>query len=177
MRVMAAPKFSPVEPNEPTRTYSSPDHVPPAWMPLRPADIVGFQPVGPRLGRQGPDQGFALRIAQRLVPSLTLQDGEHPDDVVRGCLGIALRRASLFSRAPVVHDLRVAFTMWGFFDPRPDPELVALRKKLFEGLRHVGHHYTEARVIADMAPELMLRMSPADVEGAYQRGWRAVTGA
>lgn len=177
MRVMAAPKFTPIEPTEPLRTYTSPDHVPPAWMPLRPADIVGSQPVGPRLGHQGPDQGYALRLAQRLASSLVLQDGEHVDDVVRGCLGIALRRASIYSRAPVVHDLRIAFTMWGFFDPDPDPELVELRKRLFAGLRHVGHHYTEARVIADMAPELMLRMSPEDVAAAYARGWRAVTGA
>ncbi|NND74450.1 MAG: hypothetical protein HKN44_05540 [Ilumatobacter sp.] len=173
---MAAPKFSPVEPNQPTRTYASPDHVPPAWMPVRPADIVGFQPVGPQLGRPGPDQGYALRLANKLVPSLVLQEGEHPDDVVRGCLGIALRRASLFSRAPVVHDLRLAFTMWGFYDDRPEADLLETRSELFAGLRHVGHHYAEARRIADMAPELTLRMAPEDVAAAYARSWRAVVG-
>ena len=110
---MAAPKFSPVAPTDQARSYESPDYVPENWMPDRPAEIAGFQPAGPRLGNHGPDQGFALRIASQLRPKLQLQDGEHADDVVHGCLGVALRRASLFSRAPVVHDVNIAFTIWG----------------------------------------------------------------
>lgn len=146
-------------------------------MPLRPAEIVGFQPDGPRLGNHGPDQGYALRLASHLLPGLSLHDGEHPDDVVRGCLGVALARASRYSRAPVVHDLRIAFTMWGFYDPQPPAELLELRRELFAGLRHVGHHYTEARAIVDMVPAATLELTPAEVEAAYAADWRALVGA
>jgi hypothetical protein len=174
---MAAPKFNPVPATDHPRYYESPDHVPAAWMPDRPGDIDGFQPDGPRLGDPGPDQGFALRIASQLRPKVQLQPDEHIDDVIRGCLGVALRRASMFSRAPVVHDLTIAFTIWGFYDPAPPAELVELRAGLFEGLRLVGHHYMEARVVADMVPVATLRMTPAQVADAYPADWRTLVGA
>lgn len=173
---MAAPKFSPVAPTDRARYYESPDHVPASWSPDRPGDIEGFQPTGERLGAQGPDQGYALKLANRLADRLHLHPGEHVDDVIRGCLGIALRRASLFSRAPVVHDLHVAFTVWGFYDADADPELVQLRRAKFEGLRHVGHHYAEAREVVDaISPELLVQ-TPAQVEAAHTADWRAVIG-
>jgi len=174
---MSAPRFSPVPPIDRSRHYESPDHVPEAWSPDRPGEIEGFQPAGPQLGAQGPDQGFALRIAAQLRPKLQLQPGEHADDAIQGCLGVALRRASLYSRAPVVHDLDIAFTIWGFYDPQPPAELATLRSGLFEGLRHVAHHYTEARIVADMPPESTLRMTPAEVAAAYPAGWRSLVGA
>jgi hypothetical protein len=138
--------------------------------------VIGLQPVGPRLGFQGPDQGFALRIARRLAPSLHLQPGEREDDVIQGCLGIALRRASLFSRAPVVHDLRIAFTIWGYFDPNPPADLLARRASLFEGVANTSHHYAEGRRIADLVPESTLRMTPQQVDAAYPARWRELTG-
>ena len=141
-------------------------------MPDRPAEIDGFQPLGPRRGNPGPDQGYALRLARRLAPKVRLAEGEHLDDAIRGCLGIALRRASMFSRAPVVHDLTIAFTIWGYYDDAPDPALVERRRELFAGLRHVGHHYTEARIVADLVPEATLRMTPEQVEAAYRADWR-----
>jgi hypothetical protein len=174
---MSAPRFSPVPPTDRPRRYESPDHVPESWTPDRPGEIEGFQPEGPQLGAQGPDQGFALRIAGQLRPKLRLQPGENIDDVIQGCLGVALRRASIFSRAPVVHDLTIAFTIWGFLDPTPPAELVELRMPLFEGLRLVTHHYTEGRVVADMAPESTLRMTPAQVGDAYPADWRTLVGA
>lgn len=171
---MAAPKFSPVAPGDATRYYESPDHVPGTWIPTRPGEIAGFQPKGDRLGAPGPDQGFAIKIANSLRPKLHLQQGENEDDVVRGCLGVALRRASLFSRAPVVHDLTIAFTVWGFYDETPAPELVAIRSRMFEGLRHVGHHYTESRKVVDAVPASTLQMTPAAVEAAHASDWRSL---
>ena len=95
---MAAPQFSPTPVVDSARSYSSPDRVPSAWMPNRPGEITGFQPQGERLGYQGPDQGFAIKIANGFTDRLQLQPGEHAADVIKGCLGIGLRRASLFSR-------------------------------------------------------------------------------
>jgi len=172
---MAAPQFAPTPVVDTSRFYTSPDHVPDAWSPDRPGDLVGFQPSGQRLGYQGPDQGFAIKIANGFADRLHLQPGEHAADAITGCLGVGLRRASLFSRAPVVHDLTIAFTIFGFLDAAPPAELVALRGALFVGVAH-GHHYKEARAIADMVPEATLRQTPQQVAAAYPANWRTLLG-
>jgi hypothetical protein len=173
---MAAPRSAPAGARE-SHHYSSPDVVPAAWSPDRPGMVDGLQPVGPRMGTQGPDQGFALRIAERLVPKIRLQGRERLDDAIRGCLGIALRRASLFGRAPVLNDLTIAFTIWGFLDEHPPEDLIARRPQLFEGVGNVHHHYAEGRAIADSVPESTLRMTPDQVASAYPARWRELTGA
>lgn len=173
---MAAPKFAPVSPVDDSRVYGSPDIVPASWMPDRPGEVTGFQPEGTRLGFQGPDQGFALKIAHGFRDRLQLQPGEHASDAIQGCLGIALRRASIFSRAPVVHDLTIAFTVWGFLDEAPPAELTSVRARLFEGVSNVLHHYDEARALADMVPEATLRMTPAQVAAAYPGRWKELLG-
>jgi hypothetical protein len=157
--------------------YSSPDVVPEAWCPERPGVVDGLQPTGPLLGAQGPDQGFAFSIAHRLAPKLRLQPRERLDDAIRGCVLIALRRASLFSRAPVVHDVKLAFTIWGFFDEQPPADLLARRAALFEGIGNVLHHYAEGRVLADLVPAATLRMTPTAAVAAYPARWRELTGA
>jgi hypothetical protein len=173
---MAAPKFAPSGARE-DKFYSSPDVVPDPWNPERPGIVDGLQPVGDRLGPMGPDQGFALTIATKLVPRIRLAEGERLDDAIQGCVGIALRRASLFSRAPVVHDLNIAFTIWGYYDDEPPAELLARRADLFEGVGKVNHHYAEGRKIADMVPESTLRLTPDMADAAYPADWRALTGA
>jgi hypothetical protein len=173
---MAAPKFTPVSPVDGARGYESPDHVPGAWMPDRPAEIRGFQPEGERLGFQGPDQGFGIKIANTFRSKIHVSNGERVDDALRGCLGIGLRRASMFSRAPVVHDFTVAFTAWGFLDQNPPADLVALRANLFDGLTHIAHHYDEARRLVDMMPESTLKMTPQQVGAAYPERWRELVG-
>lgn len=174
---MAAPKFSPVSPVDDVRWYESPDHVPDSWQPDRPGEVRGFQPSGPRLGYQGPDQGFAIKIANTFRPRLQVSAGESIDDAVGGCLGIGLRRASMFSRAPVVHDLTIAFTIWGFLDAEPPAELVEVRRGLFDGLAHLAHSYDASRHLVDMVPEATLRMSPQQASAAYPGRWRDLVGA
>lgn len=174
---MAAPKFAPVPPSDDARGYESPDHVPDQWMPDRPAEIRGFQPQGGRMGFQGPDQGFAIKIANTFRPRLCVTATESIDDAVRGCLGIGLRRASMFSRAPVVHDLTIAFTIWGFLDPAAPAELVHLRRSAFAGLANVGHSYDASRLLVDRIPESTLRMLPAQVTAAYPGRWRDLISA
>ncbi len=174
---MAAPKFAPVPAVEAVRTYESPDSVPASWSPDRPGEIQGRQPSGSQLGYQGPDQGYALTLAERLRPTLQVPAGESANDAVRGCLNIALRRASLFGRAPVVHDLTIAFTIWGWLDPKPSAALVACRRELFEGVAHTAQHYTEGRHIADLVPEATLRLTPQQAAHSYPDNWRQLTGA
>jgi len=173
---MSAPKHAPTPVLDAVRTYSSPDVVPAPWSNDRPTDIEGFQPAGERLGYQGPDQGYGLMLANRLRHRLHPGDGVSTDDAIRGCLNIALKRASMFGRAPVIHDLTMAFTMWGFFEPNPPHDLVVRRTELFEGVGSV-HHYKEGRAIADLVPDATLRMTPAAVAASWLAAWRTLTGA
>lgn len=174
---MAAPKFAPVSPIDDARGYESPDHVPDSWQPDRPAEIRGFQPEGGRLGFQGPDQGFAIKIANTFIPKIQVSPGESINDAIRGCLGIGLRRASMFSRAPVVHDLTIAFTIWGFLDSSPPAELVELRRGLFAGQANVAHAYDASRELVDRVPETTLRMLPEQIKAAYPGRWKDLVGA
>ena len=172
---MAAPKFTPTTAIGDITSYRSPDVVPDGWTSDRPGDFTGRQPAGPLLGFQGPDQGYALTLANRLRPQLVLSDNEHAQDAVAGCTAVALRRASLFGRAPVIHDLRIAFTVWGFLDTAPPAELVALRVKAFEGAAD-PHHYDTVRAIAEQVADSTLRTSPDDVARAYPARWRELLG-
>lgn len=173
---MAAPDYVPTPAADKPRSYYSPAYVPAPWKADRPADLTGRQPVAPRFGYQGPDQGYGLALAERFRDRIRVGAGESVDDAIRGALNIALRRASLFGRAPVVHDLTVAFTIWGFFDPDPPTDLRERRAALFAGVADPGHHYSEGRALADMVPERTLRMPPDDVTAAYPSQWRELVG-
>lgn len=171
---MAAPEHVPTKPNQDVRTYGSPPRRPDSWRADRPADFAEDhrQPVGDLLGSPGPDQGYALRLARLLEPELQLAEGEHAKDALAGIVAIGLKRASVLGRAPVMHDLRVAATLFGYLDASPDPDLVALRRELFEELSHF-HHYMELRGLVDMVHPTVLRQTPAQVSDAYRADWRS----
>jgi hypothetical protein len=127
----------------------------------RPAEIAGRQPLGPRLGDPGPDQGFAIKLARQVRGRLVLTSAESEDDALAGTVAIAMRRSALFGRAPSIHDITVALTLWGFLSEAP-AELVALRAQVFAAVAST-HHYMERRAIVDAVPEDVLRLDPASV--------------
>lgn len=165
---MAAPEYVPVPLSEqPRRSLAMPPPRP--WIADRPADLDRGQPRGPRLGSPGPDQGYALALAQRFVDKVVVAEGEDVDDALAGCVAVALRRASLFGRAPVVHDLEHALRLWGFLGEAP-PDLVQFRRAHFAG---ASHHYWDQREITDLVPESTLRLTPAQVA---EGDWRSLLG-
>jgi hypothetical protein len=142
--------------------------VPSVWTQSRPSELRGTgQPAGARLGSPGPDQGYALKLARGFVDRLVLVAGESPDDAIAGCTAVAMRRSARFGRAPVVHDLTFAFTLWGFFEGAPH-DLVAARGPLF---RSAAHHYEAQRVIADAVRPDTFRLTPEEV-AARLADWR-----
>jgi len=145
---------------------------PPPWVADRPAEVkaTGAQPTGPMFGSIGPDQGYALHLAERMTGRLHLAAREDRGDVVAGCTGVATKRASLFGRAPVLADLEVAFGVWGYLDDAP-AELVNLRRPLFA---EVAHRYHERREIADCVPEATLRLAPAEARARVGTDWRSL---
>ena len=165
---MAAPDYVPVILADQPR-QDEPAKPPDSWRADRPGDLGPRQPVGPKLGRQGPDQGYALSLARRFADKLHVFEGESTDDAVAGCVAMALKRASLLGRAPVIHDLDLAFGLFGFIGTAP-PDLVEFRRPRFEEARH---HYWDQRAIVDLVPEATLRLTPAQVK-ERQGDWKSL---
>jgi hypothetical protein len=169
---VAAPEYVPVKPMDDVRTYESPPRRPDPWLARRPGDLPVGQPTGPNLGWQGPDQGYALVLARLLKDRLHLAKDEHLADVIDGGVAIALKRGSLLGRAPVIHDLTIAFTIWGFLDEDPPADLVELRRRAFDELSLPLHYGEQRRLVASVAEEV-LRRAPGEVEEAYRRDWQS----
>jgi hypothetical protein len=183
---MTQPKFVPTLPEDQVRDAYQLEQ-PRPWQADRPAD---FQPgrlvTGHGRGVQGPDQGYALRLARRFEEKLSLASGESFEDVSAAGVAIALRRASLFGRAPVIADLELAFSLLGCLGSSGErgvggagaaadapADLVAWRAARSKGL---SHHPVEARELAEAVPESTLRLRAADVVGSVA-SWRSLAGA
>lgn len=168
---MAAPEYVPRPKAEKARVYESPPWDGDTWLADRPADLANGQPLGPRMGYPGPDQGFVLKLARTFEGRLSLAAEESEEDAITGCCAVALKRASLFGRAPVIHDLTVAFTVYGFLNDPLDPEQVRMRRPLFEGVRGL-HHYSELRRVVDLVPVAVLKLTPQQVAQQAAQDWR-----
>ena len=163
---MAAPDYVPTPTDEKPRVYESPPRRPDSWLADRPAEIDGLQPSGAQLGTPGPDQGYALKLARQFEGKLVLVPGESAEDATAGCMAIGLRRASLFGRAPMIHDLTVGFTLWGYLGEAP-AELTSVRKERFAAVASI-HHYEERRALVDGVPDDVLRMTHGQVADAVK---------
>ena len=170
---MGAPRHLPLPAIDDASGYSSPDVVPTSWMNRRPGDLACEQPSGGFMGYQGPDQGFALRLRRAFREQLRIGEGEHLEDVESGCVQIALKRASIFGRAPVIHDLEIAYRVWGFLDDEADPRLVRERSRWFEGVSET-HHYSDVRRLVAIVSSETLQMSPDAVRDQYASDWKAL---
>jgi hypothetical protein len=169
---VAAPEYVPTKPGAKVRAYQSPPREKEPWYPTRPGELAAGQPRGDQLGNQGPDQGYALLLSRRFRGKLVLTAGEHEADALTGGVVVGLKRASLFGRAPIIHDLTIGLTVWGFLAEAPG-ELVDLRRPLFAEASN-ALHYLQQRRIADLVPESTLRMAPAEVAAAAAADWRSV---
>lgn len=171
---MSAPHFVPASPIADVRSYASPPRRNRSWTSDRPGDLGGEgQPDGPRLGTPGPDQGYAYKLIGQFAGKVFTAEGERDDDVVAGVIAVAMKRSAVFGRAPVIHDLRVAFAVWGFLDDRPATELVQLRTRMFEEISN-PHHYRELRAVADAVPESTLRLTPDAAMAKHTTDWRSL---
>jgi len=164
---MAAPRHVRVEPLSVVRSYSSPEVTPRRWKAARPGDLAGGQPTGALRGHQGPDQGYAYGLIHLFDDRVYLTESEDRDDVDAGCVAVALKRASIFGRAPVVWDLEAGYLAFGFLDQHPPAELVARRTPLFEGAAE-AHHYTHVRELVARVPTEVLALEPSAIRRRYE---------
>ena len=112
----------------------------------------------------GPIPATCYKLLSGFRPKVHLEAGETWKDAAAGAAAVALKRASLFGRAPVVHDLTVGFGVWGFLDDDPDGELLKLRRDAFAGISHPAD-YTRLRRVVDAVPEETLRLPHAEGAG------------
>jgi hypothetical protein len=168
---MSAPEHVPTS-SRTARSYASPPRRAGSWTPDRPGELVGRQPEGERLGTPGPDQGYALVIVEQFRDRLQLADGEHASDALAAAAAIAMKRSGLMGRAPVVHDVTSALTVWGLLDGSAPAELVDLRRQMFEEV-HLPHQYDALREVVDAVPTHVLSQPHGVIAAQYARDWRS----
>lgn len=167
---VAAPEYVPTDPMSRVRAYTSPPPRPGGWTASRPGELDGGQPEGLGLGTSGPDQGYAYKLASSFEDRVHL-GGVSWEDAKAGCTAVAMKRSALFGRAPVIHDLTAAFTIFGFLDADPAEELVEARRKHFAEVRS-HHHYAERRGLVDFVETAMLRKPHTEIAAQYKADWR-----
>lgn len=159
---MSQPKFVPAAGVSTGKYYESPPRRAGSWTPSRPGEVFrDGQPHTDHMGAQGPDQGFAIKLAKHVEGEVILHGKEDFADAMAGCVAVALKRASKYARGPMIHDIRFAFGLFGFFDASLPLELIRMRSDLFAEVAH-AHHYAERRDIADLVTADTLSLTPAD---------------
>jgi hypothetical protein len=136
--------------------------MPPArpWVPDRPGDTVVYgQPRGPMVGFPVPNIGYALHLAARLAPRLTLAPGERRDDAVAVVSELGMKRAASYGRAPVLPDLELAATLLGYLGGC-DPDDAVWRARAVDG---ATHDYAARRALCDAVDVDTLRLPPDEV--------------
>jgi hypothetical protein len=126
------------------------------WFANRPGDIPAGWPSGKLLGSPGPNIGYALTLANRVRDRFELAPHEDLDDAVAVVAEIAMRRAAIFGRAPVITDVEFGMQSMGYNGA--DPDFVAWRKRAVHGAEH---NYYERRALVDAIPVDILRLVPS----------------
>lgn len=166
---MAAPDYVPSK--RQIKVHSVPNSNRGSWTADRPGELDGRQPSATGLGSAGPDQGYAYTLAEHFDDRLYLSD-LNKEDVISGCVALAIKRASLFGRAPVIHDLTASFSIYGFSKSSVDSELEALRMELFPEVSS-HHHYVERRQIVDLVQTDFLKKKHQEIVEICSRDWSA----
>lgn len=138
---------------------------------FRPAEILVNQSERAGTGNPGPDQGFALRLVKAFKGLVSLSPKEKWADASEVAVITALKRASLYGRAPCHYDLEVGFRVWGYLDPDPDSDLIDLRINYFPHIGS-GHNYLKRRKVADALSSAKLRQPLEVIRQSYESDWR-----
>jgi hypothetical protein len=123
-----------------------------------------------RVGAAGPDQGYALLLAEHLADTVVLGHGEHIDDVLAVAVQVALVRAARLGRAPVRADLETALTLLAFLSPISD-DAVRVRRSIVTG---ASHDSWRCREIAELISDEALALDPA-AAAVFALDWTTAT--
>jgi hypothetical protein len=142
---------------------------PPArsWRPDRPGDIGSGPPEGKLRGRPGPNVGYGYTLAERAHEQFRLAPHEEIHDAMSVVAEIAMKRAALFGRAPVMADVELAMTLLGYDGSADD----AFGTRRAHAVRDAAHNYPLRRALVDSVPDSLLTQGPAELGGDIAR-WR-----
>lgn len=164
---MTAPDYVPLAETDRIRP-SDRLSMPRPWELGRPGELGKLQvPQGPLFGSTGPDLGYGMKLANRLADQLTVPAGESRHDAIAVGFAAGARRASIFGRAPVIHDMRWAYTIWGFLGSAPK-ELVSWRAPIVRG---ADHDYETLRSAVDRIAPHAFRLTPDQVTSRLE-SWK-----
>jgi hypothetical protein len=151
---MAQPSFSPVTIKDKVGHYH-PLENPERMSFSRPAELRGQNPspIPALSGNPGPDQGYALKLANELINQLNIKTEQNVADVKYALVIFALKRASLFGRAPVKKDLECGAFLLGYLSEDLEPDFIKKRSELIKGL---AHNYEYQRRFASLLTEEIL---------------------
>ena len=153
------------------KVYSSPPSRSGIGSQSRPGEARGATSQVGSLGSTGPDAGYAFKLVDHFRDRL--QTGKvETKDAIAGCVAVAMKRAALYGRAPVSHDLEAAFNCFGFMTSSASPDLVAMREPLFAGVAN-HHHYSELRELVDIVLTAFLMQSPDQIKSECAENWKA----
>jgi hypothetical protein len=179
---MTQPKFAPIMEQQEVREVQR-FGAPASWTPHRPGESrpAPREKSAAGLGIPGPDQGYALALANRYHDRLVLDPDERAEDVLAGAVAIALRRAAIFGRAPIAADIELALGLFKYLvsdeETWPSGDLVALRRERFAG---AAHDYWRRRALAEAVPEAALQLNPQSLAERLESEpgcWRELVGA
>ncbi|HEX7522147.1 MAG TPA: hypothetical protein VF441_08840 [Acidimicrobiia bacterium] len=125
-----------------------------AWRADRPGDLEAGQPSGALLGSPGPNVGYALTLVERIKDQLVTAPHEHLDDAMGVIAEIAMKRAALFGRAPVMADIDAARALLGY-DGNVPADFVEWR---VGAVHDADHDYIRRRSLVDAVPDDLLRL-------------------
>jgi hypothetical protein len=150
---MTQPSYAPIAEEDKVRpAYDL--QTPPQWRANRVAEIKSpVPPQGPEFGVPGPDQGYALLLAEELFADrIQLSEAITKKDAIHGCGAVASARSARFGRAPVAKDVELALVLFGFLGD-PPRDLVEWRSPLFRGASH--EYLLQRRIVDSVRPETL----------------------
>ena len=149
---------------------------PPArpWRADRPGDRTAMavgtaNPEGALRGRPGPNVGYAYTLAQRVRDRFQLAAHEQSEDAVSVVAEVAMKRAALFGRAPVIGDIELAMALLGY-DGSADASFSSWRAR---AVHDAAHHYPARRAIVDSVPDDLLRGAASSDRAGDIARWRS----
>ena len=166
---MTQPRYAPITEQARVRpAYNL--RTPEDWRADRVAEIDSPEhPTGRELGVPGPDQGYALLLAEELYSDhLELSQGISVKDALHGCAAVACARAGRFGRAPVAKDVELALVLFGFLGDPPSG-LIEWRTPIFQG---AAHDYLAQRHIVDSVRPETLRLALGQLR-EQMTNWRS----
>lgn len=161
---MTQPDYVPLAPGTRLRDFDELEN-PGSWTANRPSELAPLKgsaaKQGKFLGTPGPDSGFALKLTRIALDEIELSASEDHSDIMKVISAVAIKRAALFSRAPVIHDVRFALKLFGFgnADNTPD-DLVKFRKEIMAGS---GHNYFKVRKTLELISLETLNLTAAEL--------------